>query len=276
MLLGYFRDGVTYKASNNYKKMATNLATQNPNATVETFLSNSTYNATTGEGNYILVRTASTTLPTGKPGYAIGCILQASDTGAEYTNTGTTTSATWTLQDSGTGLALPTTATDTTTTTGNSLALTGTAITSGVLVNGTISSAVLTTGDYLAFNDGAVNVFAIAKNGHIVLTQSVAPTIAVTTQAGISAAAITAGATDTNGIITTTGTSTGATVLTVTYAVPYATAPKTVIITPANASAAMPNTGYYASNSQTTSFIITVASGGTYAATPSLRYLVIG
>ena len=61
------------------------------------------------------------------------------------------------------------------------------------------------------------------------------PTIAVTTQAGITAAAITAGSTDTCGTITTTGTSSGATILDVTFGYAYAAAPKMVVLTPANA-----------------------------------------
>lgn len=127
------------------------------------------------------------------------------------------------------------------------------------------------------------NLPSIIENGlntgeHITtqVTLMPVPSIAVTTQAGITAAALTAGATDTAGVITTTGTSTGSTVLTVTFGQPYATAPKVVILEPANASAAMPNSGYYVNSVSTTNFTVTVVAAGTYAATPSFRYLVIG
>ncbi len=138
------------------------------------------------------------------------------------------------------------------------------------------TAATLTTGRYYSANDAAGEVFGIGANGHIHSTVGATPpTIAVTTQAGITAAAITAGGSDTCGVITTTGTSTGATILTVTFNKTYTTAPKTVSLTPANAAAAMPNTGYFISSITATTFVITVAAGGTYAATPSWYYQVI-
>ncbi len=143
----------------------------------------------------------------------------------------------------------------------------------GLLV--TATAATLTTGRYISLNDSALEVFGIGANGHIHTTQTTAPTIVVTSQAGITAAAITAGASDVCGTITTTGTSTGATILDVTFNKTYTTAPKYVQITPANAAAASPNTTYYVSAVSATTFTITVAAGGTYAATPSWRYLVI-
>lgn len=144
----------------------------------------------------------------------------------------------------------------------------------GVQINGT--QATMTTGRYLSVNNAANEVFGIGANGHIHSTASVdVPTIAVTTQNGITAAAITAGGTDTCGVITTTGTSTAATVLDVTFGKTYTTAPKFVGLQPANAAAAMPNTGYFVSATSATGFTITVAAGGTYAATPSFRYFVI-
>lgn len=65
--------------------MATNFATQQPGATVETYLTNSS-------GNVILARSTVTNLPTGA-GYAVGCEIQASDTGDIYTNLGTASAA---------------------------------------------------------------------------------------------------------------------------------------------------------------------------------------
>lgn len=161
-------------------------------------------------------------------------------------------------------------------TTGTLGVINGLGLTSGIgfLVNAT--AATLTTGRYISVNDAATEVFGIGANGHIHSKVSAAPpTIAVTTQAGITAAAITAGGSDTCGVITTTGTSTGATILTITFGKTYTTAPKTVALMPANAAAAMPNTGYYISSITATTFVITVAAGGTYAATPSWYYQVI-
>lgn len=149
-------------------------------------------------------------------------------------------------------------------------------ITSGIALRVGATAATLTTGRYVSFNDNATEVFGVGANGHLHSTVSaVPPTIAVTTQNGITAAAITAGGSDTCGIITTTGTSTDSTVLDVTFGKTYTTAPKGVILVPANGAAAMPNTGYFVSAVSATGFTITVATGGTYAATPSFRYVVI-
>lgn len=156
------------------------------------------------------------------------------------------------------------------------LRVNGLGITSGLVAQLNATAATLTTGRYLSANDAAGEVFGIGANGHIHSTVgATAPTIAVTTQAGITAAAITAGGSDTCGVITTTGTSTGATQITVTFNKTYTTAPKTVMIAPANASAAMPNTGYYVDAITATTFRITVAASATYAATPSWYYQVI-
>lgn len=161
-------------------------------------------------------------------------------------------------------------------TTGVANLFTATGATSGTVLKLTATAATLTTGRYLSANDSATEVFGIGANGHIHSTVSASvPTIAVTTQAGITAAAITAGGSDTCGVITTTGTSTGATVLDVTFGKTYTTAPKFVHVVPANAAAAQPNTGYLVSATSATGFTITVAAGGTYAATPSFRYLVV-
>ncbi len=161
-------------------------------------------------------------------------------------------------------------------TTGVANLFTATGATSGIVLTLKATAATLTTGRYLSANDAAGEVFGIGANGHIHSTVgATAPTIAVTTQAGITAAAITAGGSDTCGVITTTGTSTGATQITVTFNKTYTTAPKAVILTPANAAAGMPNTGYIVDSISATAFRITVAAGGTYAATPSWMYLVV-
>lgn len=154
--------------------------------------------------------------------------------------------------------------------------ITGTGITSGKILTLNATAATLTTGRYVSMNDAAGEVFGIGANGHIHSTVGATPpSIAVTSQAGITAAAITAGGSDTCGTITTTGTSTGATILDVTFNKTYTTAPKMVVLTPANAAASMPNTSYFVSAISATTFTITVAAGGTYAATPSFRYLVV-
>lgn len=73
--------------------MATNFATQQPGATVETYFTNAS-------GNVILARSTVANLPTGA-GYAVGCVIQASDTGDLYVNNGTTTAATFGPVNSG-------------------------------------------------------------------------------------------------------------------------------------------------------------------------------
>ena len=163
-----------------------------------------------------------------------------------------------------------------TTTAGTVASVSGTGVVGGTVLVLDATAATLTTGKYLSAHDAAGEVFGIGANGHIHSTVgAVAPTIAVTTALGITAAAITSGGSDVCGIITTTGTSTGATVLDVTFNKTYTTAPKAVILTPANAAAAMPNSGYFVSAITATTFTITVVTAGTYAATPSWRYLVV-
>lgn len=151
--------------------------------------------------------------------------------------------------------------------------ISGTGLTTGSAILVTLAAAALTTGAYFRANDGSTNVFQIGLNGHI-KTAGTAPSIVVTTQAGITAAAIAASNTDVCGTITTTGTSTGATQLTITFTKAYAFAPK-VFLSPANAAAGMPNTQYIVDSVTTTTFRITVAAGGTYAATPSWHYFVV-
>lgn len=188
----------------------------------------------------------------------------------------------------GSNFSLPATETDSTTTTTTSLAfamnavttgvgisISTTALTTGINHQSIATAATLTTGRYYSANDSTTEVFGIGLNGHIISTQTTAPTIAVGTQNGITAAAITAGSTDTCGSITTTGTSTGGTIMTVTFNKTYTTAPKVVQLTAANAAGGGVNSDPYISSITATTFVITIPTGGVYAATPSWYYLVI-
>lgn len=152
--------------------------------------------------------------------------------------------------------------------------ITATGLTSGIGSKVVAAAATLTTGFYYAANDGSLNVFTVGANGHLTSNQTTAPTIAVTTQNGITAAAITAGSTDVCGAITTTGTSTGSTVITVTFNKTYTTAPKVVQLTAANAAGGGVNSDPYISSITATTFVITVPPSGVYAATPSWYYTV--
>lgn len=213
-----------------------------------------------------------------------------------YINEGTTAAPVWTLFSTTTsGFSLPLSETDAATTTGTSFALIMSALTTGVGQKITASAtttgklhqliaaaATLTgAGRYYAANDGALDTFSIGPNGHIHTLQTTAPTIAVSTANGISAAAITAGGTDSAGIITTTGTNNagGDTVLQVTFNKTYTTAPKVVLLTPRNASAAKAAATSlalpYISAIAATTFDITIPSDASAGATPSFNYLVI-
>ena len=224
--------------------------------------------------------------------YHHGCIALVVDAAGNglYQNTGTYASPVWNLIETAGagGLTLPATATDTTTTTGTSLAitansitsgvgesLTATAVTSGIIYEAVAAAATLTTGFYFAANDGALNVFTVGANGHLASKQTTAPTIAVGTQAGITAAAVTAGSTDTCGTITTTGTSTGGTIITLTFNKTYTTAPKFVVLSAANAAGGGVNTPPVVTATSATTFVFTIPAAGTYAATPSWTYLVV-
>lgn len=161
-------------------------------------------------------------------------------------------------------------------TTGSVAVINTTGLTTGIslLVNNTAGT--LTTGRYFSANDASTEVFGIGANGHIHSKVSAAPpTIAVGTQSGITAAAITAGGSDTCGVITTTGTSTGGTIMTVTFGKTYTTAPKSVMLTAANAAGGGVNSDPYISSITATTFVLTIPTGGVYAATPSWYYLVI-
>lgn len=155
-------------------------------------------------------------------------------------------------------------------TTGTIEQISGTGLTTGIGLSIVATAATLTTGFYFAANDSALNVITIGSNGHITSNQTTAPTIVVTTQAGITAAAVTAGSTDVCGNITTTGTSTGGTIITLTFNKTYTTAPKAVMVTETNAAAV--TGGIFTTATATTAvFTIPVTSG----ATPSFSYFVI-
>jgi hypothetical protein len=166
-------------------------------------------------------------------------------------------------------------------TTGTLSVFSGTGLTTGILQKAVAAAGTLTTGRYYSANDGALEVFGIGANGHIHTQQTTAPTIAVSQASGITAAAITAGATDTCGIITTTGTNNGAadTILVVTFGKTYTTAPKTVQLTALNQSGAKVSAGTaagtYISAVSATTFTITIPRDASATATPSWSYIVI-
>lgn len=156
-------------------------------------------------------------------------------------------------------------------TTGVIVSVSTTGLTTGVAHKVIATAATLTTGFYYAANDAALNVFTVGANGHITSNQTTAPTIAVTNQAGITAAAVTAGSTDTCGNITTTGTSTGGTVLTITFNKTYTVAPKFVVVNETNAAAV--TGGIFCSSTTATTAVFTIPSAS--GATPSFSYFVI-
>ena len=162
------------------------------------------------------------------------------------------------------------------TTTGIVTSIVGAATTTGTLLKLTAATGTITTGFYLQCYDGGTSVLTIGNNGHITSNQTTAPTIAVTTQNGITAAAITAGSTDVCGTITTTGTNNngGNTVLTVTFNKTYTTAPKSVVLTPVNNSANTLIASTFVTTTATT-FVINVIGSASAGATPSWTYQVI-
>jgi hypothetical protein len=117
-------------------------------------------------GNAALVRCSAANLPT-DAGYAIGCILQATNTGVLYYNTGTTSVASFTAVNAGSAaLTLPSALTDASTTTGISLSLTSSAITTGQVykaINGNTTN--FTTGAALFYGDMGT---ATAGNGLVI------------------------------------------------------------------------------------------------------------
>jgi hypothetical protein len=257
-----------------------------------TVTSTGAYTAASGNALVNVVANSATTagglLQISGTALTFGTALLITGGGANITSTGIVESINMGAATTGIGLKIATTGvyagttgiltlTANSATTGTIAVINSTALTTGVSLQVNATAATLTTGFYFAANDATGNVLTIGGNGHITsnLGGASAPTIAVGTQDGITAAAITAGSTDVCGTITTTGTSTGGTIMTVTFNQTYTTAPKVVIITPANANAAAPNTMPYVSSITATTFVITIPGSGTYAATPSYKYLVI-
>lgn len=108
------------------------------------------------------------------------------------------------------------------------------------------------------------------KDGHLRSEQTNPPTVSVTTQNGISAAAIAANSSDIKGTITTTGTNTitNNTAITITFNTTYTVAP-TVLITAANVNT---QSCTYSVSSTSTSFTLNFKLGGS---NPSFNYIVI-
>ncbi len=154
-----------------------------------------------------------------------------------------------------------------------------TGTTTGNIVRINAVAATLTTGRYLSLYDGTSEVFGVGTNGHLIsVGTTAAPTATITVAQGITAATVTAGATDTCGVITTTGTqnNTADSTLTLTFGKTYTTAPKAVIISAANAAAALAGAGEaYVSSISATAVVIGIAKSATTAATPSYNYVVI-
>lgn len=202
-----------------------------------------------------------------------GSLLNLSSTGVD---TATTTGALLNLSSTASTAGTQVLGTFSGLTTGIGISTVQAAMTTGIALKLGATAATLTTGRYLSANDGALEVFGIGANGHLHTTQTTAPTIAVSQQNGITAAAITAGGSDVNGVITTTGTNNngGASILQVTFNKTYTTAPKAVILTARNASGAGPNPPYVSAITATT-FDITIPASASAGATPSWNYVVV-
>ena len=164
-------------------------------------------------------------------------------------------------------------------TTTTQFAVTGTGLTSGVALKLNATQGTLTTGRYLSAYDAATEVFGIGCNGHLISTVSaVAPSCLITAAHGITAATITAGSTDTCGIITTTGTQDNATdsTFTITFGKTYTAAPKSVTLTAANSAGAVGSSLPYIVSISPTALVIGVTKSASSAATPSWYYQIIG
>lgn len=56
---------------------------------------------TDGDDNAVFVKCAAGSIPSGTAGYAVGCMLIATDTGAWYSNTGSVTSCSFVINGTG-------------------------------------------------------------------------------------------------------------------------------------------------------------------------------
>lgn len=120
-------------------------------------------------GNCMVARCTVANIPTGA-GYAVGCLLQATDTGNNYVNKGSITAASFVLLDSGTAFGLPTSASDATSTTGDSFLLTETTLTTGNGIRVLATTGTFTTGGALFKADLSA---AVAGNGFVGVTTGV-------------------------------------------------------------------------------------------------------
>lgn len=150
--------------------MATNYATQTPGSVVETYFTNSSQNV-------ILARSTVANLPTGA-GFAIGCMIEASDTGDLYTNVGTTTVAAFSPVNGGVDThpnkaAINSTATATAAQvatgyiTSTSAAATTITLPTGALLGAALNASQGTTFDLYVDNTAGANTvtMAVAVNG---------------------------------------------------------------------------------------------------------------
>lgn len=154
-------------------------------------------------GETILARSTVANIPTGS-GYAIGCLLQATDSGNNYVNTGTVAAATFTILDSSAAsLALPTAATDSTTTTTTSLSLTQNGVTTGKGLLQTMNG--LTTG----FGHSITHTTAVIANGGSLLNLSSTSVDTSTTTGILQNLSSTASAAGTQSLLTASGLTTG-------------------------------------------------------------------
>lgn len=254
--------------------------------------------------------TSAVKMTTGAPTATAGkfipnAIIQNAIDGGVYQNTGSTAAPVWSLMEtSASGFTLPLSETDSTTTTATSFALIMSALTTGIaqsitaalattgkifrgvaasLTTGIIYEAVaaianLTTGRYFSANDGATEVWGIGANGHMHSKVSAsAPSIAITAAHGITAVALTAGATDMCGQITSTGTQDNTTdsTFTLTFGKTYTVAPKSVTLTALNAAGAVGSSLPYVVSISATAIVFGVSKSAAAAATPSWCYQVI-
>lgn len=156
--------------------------------------------------------------------------------------------------------------------------ISGAGITSGVLSKALAAAATMTTGRYYQAHDGATEVFGIGANGHIHSTASaVPPTILITAAHGITAVALTAGASDTCGIITSTGTQDNVTdsTFTLTFGKTYTVAPKSIQLTAMNAAGAVGTSQPYLVSISATAAVFGVSKSAGAGATPSWCYTII-
>lgn len=131
----------------------------------------------------------------------------------------------------------------------------------------------LNVAGYFAATGATVNN-AIHAVGHLKSTQTTKPTIAVTTQNGITAATISNGSSDTKGVITTTGTNnnSGYTTLTISFNVAYSSVP-VVVVTPTSSITSSNASEYYVV--PTTSGFALWFKTLSGAANPSFNYIAI-